>query len=126
MSTTRTINKYPNRRLYDTVDRRYVTLSDIRQLVLEGSDFVVVDRKSEDDITCKILLQIIYEREAEAEAMFSQGFLTDVIRAYAAAPPARTGRYLHDALLRYLRHGAEAASERPNEAEAPLPHERHD
>ena len=59
MSEPRTIKKYPNRRLYDTVESRYITLADIRRLVLERIDFVVVDKKTQGDITRAILLQVI-------------------------------------------------------------------
>jgi len=61
MSELRTIKKYPNRRLYDTVESRYITLSDIRRLVIERIDFVVIDKKSQEDITRSILLQVIAE-----------------------------------------------------------------
>ena len=51
MSEPRVIKKYPNRRLYDTVESRYITLADIRRLVIEHIDFVVIDKKSQQDIT---------------------------------------------------------------------------
>ena len=59
----RVIKKYPNRRLYDTSESKYVTLSDVRELVLQGIAFCVIDKKSGDDITRSILLQIIIEQE---------------------------------------------------------------
>ena len=59
MSEPRTIKKYPNRRLYDTVESRYITLADIRRLVIERIDLVVIDKKSQADITRAILLQVI-------------------------------------------------------------------
>ena len=61
MSGTRVIKKYPNRRLYDTEQSRYITLSDIRKLVMRGSDFQVVDSNSSEDLTRSILLQIMLE-----------------------------------------------------------------
>ena len=61
MSEARVIKKYPNRRLYDTEESRYITLSDIRRLVLDKVDFVVIDKKSQADITSSILLQVISE-----------------------------------------------------------------
>ena len=61
MSDIRTIKKYPNRRLYDTANSGYITLADVKQMVLEGIDFQVVDAKSGEDLTRSILLQIILE-----------------------------------------------------------------
>ena len=90
----RVIRKYPNRRLYDTVESRYVTLADIRRLVVERIDFVVLDRKSQQDITRSILLQVIAEQEGGAESLMSRDFLSQVIRSY--------GNGLHDFVGRYL------------------------
>jgi hypothetical protein len=59
MSEPRVIKKYPNRRLYDTVESRYITLADVRRLVVEKIDFLVIDKKSQEDITRTILLQVI-------------------------------------------------------------------
>src|SRR5437588_4577750 len=67
MSEPRTIKKYPNRRLYDTVESRYITLADIRRLVIERVDFVVIDKKTQGDITRSILLQVIAEQEHDGE-----------------------------------------------------------
>src|SRR5690606_34653363 len=63
MNESRVIKKYPNRRLYDTVESRYITLADIRRLVMDKVDFVVIDKKSQEDITRSILLQVIAEQE---------------------------------------------------------------
>lgn len=82
MSEPRVIKKYPNRRLYDTVESRYITLADIRRLVVERIDFVVVDKKNNGDITRSILLQVIAEQEQLAEPILSQDFMISVIRAY--------------------------------------------
>jgi polyhydroxyalkanoate synthesis repressor PhaR len=82
MSDTRIIKKYPNRRLYDTEESRYITLADIRRLVLEKVDFVVIDKKSERDITRSILLQVISEQEEAGEPLFSRDFLSQAIRSY--------------------------------------------
>jgi polyhydroxyalkanoate synthesis repressor PhaR len=90
----RVIRKYPNRRLYDTVESRYVTLADIRRLVVERIDFVVLDRKSQQDITRSILLQVISEQEGGGESLMSRDFLSQVIRSY--------GNGLHDFVGRYL------------------------
>ena len=73
MSDPRVIKKYPNRRLYDTVESRYITLADVRRLVVEKIDFVVVDKKNNADITRSILLQVIAEQEHLARADLDAG-----------------------------------------------------
>ena len=83
-SGPRVIRKYPNRRLYDTVESRYVTLADVRRLVVERVDFVVLDRKTQQDITRSILLQVIAEQEGAGESLMSRDFLSQVIRSYGS------------------------------------------
>src|SRR5215831_16295578 len=95
---TRVIKKYPNRRLYDTVESRYITLADIRRLVMEKIEFVVIDKKSEEDITRSILLQVIAEQEHAGEPMMSQDFLSQVIRSYGGAMQSFVGSYLEQSL----------------------------
>ncbi|HYM34846.1 MAG TPA: polyhydroxyalkanoate synthesis repressor PhaR [Steroidobacteraceae bacterium] len=97
-SETRVIKKYPNRRLYDTVESRYITLADIRRLVTEKIEFVVIDKKSEEDITRSILLQVIAEQEHAGEPMMSQDFLSQVIRSYGGAMQSFVGNYLEQSL----------------------------
>ena len=70
-STERLIKKYPNRRLYDTQTSSYITLTDVKQLVLDADEFTVVDAKTSEDLTRAILLQIILEEEANGAPMFS-------------------------------------------------------
>ena len=98
MSEPRVIKKYPNRRLYDTVQSKYITLSDIRSLVLERIDFVVIDKKSQDDITRSILLQVIAEQEHGADPVMSRDFLSQVIRSYGGAMQNVVGSYLEQSL----------------------------
>jgi len=98
MSEPRVIKKYPNRRLYDTVESRYITLADVRRLVLERVDFLVVDKKTDEDITRSILLQVIAEQEHEGEPLMSQDFLSQVIRAYGGAMQGYVGSYLEQSL----------------------------
>ena len=81
----RRIKKYPNRRLYDTVESRYITLVDIRRLVIERIDFTVIDKKAQADITRNILLQVITEQEHGSEPMMSREFLSQVIRSYGTS-----------------------------------------
>lgn len=103
MSESRIIKKYPNRRLYDTEESRYITLADIRGLVIDGVDFVVIDKKSGEDITRSILLQVISEQEQHGgEAIMSRDFLSQVIRAYGSAMPSFVGTYLEQSLKLFL------------------------
>ena len=82
MSDTRIIKKYPNRRLYDTHQSRYITLSNVRELVMEETPFQVIDRQTGEDITRSILLQIIMEQESGGEPLFSNDILAQFIRNY--------------------------------------------
>jgi polyhydroxyalkanoate synthesis repressor PhaR len=79
------VKKYPNRRLYDTVESRYITLADIRRLVIERIDFTVIDKKSQTDITRSILLQVIAEQEHGSQPIMSREFLSQVIRSYGTS-----------------------------------------
>lgn len=99
----RVIRKYPNRRLYDTVESRYVTLTDIRKLVVERVDFVVLDRKSQQDITRSILLQVIAEQEGGGESLMSRDFLSQVIRSYGNGLQELVGRYLDESIRLFAR-----------------------
>jgi polyhydroxyalkanoate synthesis repressor PhaR len=101
MSDARTIKKYPNRRLYDTVESRYITLADIRRLVVERIDFVVIDKKSQSDITRSILLQVIAEQEHDGEPLMSRDFLSQVIRSYGGTTRAMVGTYLEQSLRQF-------------------------
>ncbi len=98
MSESRVIKKYPNRRLYDTVESRYITLSDIRKLVMDKVDFTVVDKKTQEDITRSILLQVISEQEHDGEPLMSQDFLAQVIRSYGGTMQTMVGNYLEQSL----------------------------
>ena len=98
MSEPRVIKKYPNRRLYDTVESRYITLADIRRLVMDKVDFVVIDKKSQDDITRSILLQVISEQEHQGEPLMSQDFLSQIIRSYGSTMQGIVGSYLEQSL----------------------------
>jgi polyhydroxyalkanoate synthesis repressor PhaR len=98
MSEPRVIKKYPNRRLYDTVESRYITLADVRRLVTEGKSFVVIDKKTQEDITRSILLQVIAEQEHSGEPVMSQDFLSQVIRSYGSAMQSFVGNYLEQSL----------------------------
>lgn len=91
---TRLIKKYPNRRLYDTRTSSYITLADVKQLVLDHESFAVVDAKSGEDLTRSILLQIILEEEAGGAPLFSSDMLSQIIRFYGHAMQGMMGSYL--------------------------------
>ena len=90
----RLIKKYPNRRLYDTKTSSYITLADVKQMVLKQEDFHVVDAKTGDDLTRQILLQIILEEESGSVPMFSSDLLSQMIRSYGGAMQGFMGSYL--------------------------------
>lgn len=98
MSAPRVVKKYPNRRLYDTAESRYITLADIRRLVTDRIDFVVIDKKSQEDITRAILLQVIAEQEHLGEPLLSQDFLSQIIRSYGSAMQGIVSSYLEQSL----------------------------
>ena len=92
----RLIKKYPNRRLYDTKTSAYITLADVKDLVLHHDDFRVLDAKTNDDLTRSILLQIILEEEAAGAPMFSSDLLAQMIRFYGNAMQGMMGKYLEN------------------------------
>lgn len=94
MAAVRLIKKYPNRRLYDTQTSSYITLSDVKQLVLDQEEFKVVDAKSNEDLTRQILMQIILEEEQEGQPMFTPPVLSQIIRSYGNAMQGMMGAYL--------------------------------
>ncbi|MBM3345272.1 MAG: polyhydroxyalkanoate synthesis repressor PhaR [Betaproteobacteria bacterium] len=93
-SALRLIKKYPNRRLYDTQTSEYITLVDVKELVLENEAFQVVDARTGDDLTRSILLQIILDEEAAGAPMFSCDVLSQFIRFYGNAMQGMVGTYL--------------------------------
>jgi len=98
MSDIRIIKKYPNRRLYDTEQSRYITLSDIRDLVMKGLEFKVIDTNSGDDLTRSILLQIMLEDESGGQPLFSTNMLAQIIRFYGGTVQGMFARYLEESL----------------------------
>jgi polyhydroxyalkanoate synthesis repressor PhaR len=102
MSEPRVIKKYPNRRLYDTVESRYITLADVRRLVVERIEFVVVDKKNNADITRSILLQVIAEQEHLAEPILTQDFMVNVIRAYGTSVQGLVSGHLEQNLKQIM------------------------
>ncbi|HEU4459707.1 MAG TPA: polyhydroxyalkanoate synthesis repressor PhaR [Methylibium sp.] len=90
----RVLKKYPNRRLYDTHSSGYITLADVRQMVLDNERFVVRDAKTGEDLTRSILLQIILEAEADGAPMFTTPVLANIIRFYGHTMQGLMGSYL--------------------------------
>ena len=90
----RVIKKYPNRRLYDTSTSAYITLAEVKQLVMDGESVSVRDAKTGDDLTRSILLQIILEEEAGGAPMFTEAVLANIIRFYGHAMQGFMGAYL--------------------------------
>jgi polyhydroxyalkanoate synthesis repressor PhaR len=98
----RIIKKYPNRRLYDTETSSYITLADVKKLVIENVTFRVEEAKSKDDLTRSILLQIILEEESAGAPMFSSDMLSQIIRFYGNAMQGMMGNYLEKNLHTFL------------------------
>lgn len=94
----RVLKKYPNRRLYDTQGSSYITLADVKQMVLAVQPFVVRDAKTGEDLTRSILLQIILEEETGGAPIFSAQMLSQIIRFYGNAMQAMMGSYLEQNL----------------------------
>ena len=100
--TLRVIKKYPNRRLYDTQTSTYITVTDVKQLVLDSEQFRVVDAKTEEDLTRAILLQIILEEESGGKPIFSEITLSLIIRFYGHAMQGMMGSYLEKNMQAFL------------------------
>ncbi|MCC7218274.1 MAG: polyhydroxyalkanoate synthesis repressor PhaR [Burkholderiales bacterium] len=100
--TLRMIKKYPNRRLYDTANSGYITLADVKQMVLDNIDFQVVDAKSGEDLTRAILLQIILDEEGGGVPMFSSEMLSQMIRFYGSAQQTIMGQYMEQNVKAFL------------------------
>lgn len=98
----RILKKYPNRRLYDTQTSAYITLADVKTMVLDGQDFEVRDAKTGEDLTRSILLQIILEEETGGVPMFSTQMLAHLIRFYGHAMQGLMGSYLEKNLQTFV------------------------
>jgi polyhydroxyalkanoate synthesis repressor PhaR len=98
----RILKKYPNRRLYDTQTSSYITLADVKRMVLDGEHFEVRDAKTADDLTRSILLQIILEEETGGMPMFSTTMLAQVIRYYGHTMQGMMGSYLETNLQAFV------------------------
>lgn len=102
MAATRIIKKYPNRRLYDTEISSYITIEDVRQLIVDGEDFEVRDAKSGEDLTRIVLLQIISEQEQDGEPVLSTQLLSHIIRFYGDSMQGFMGNYLERSMQMFM------------------------
>ena len=98
MNGCRVIKKYPNRRLYDTEVSKYVTLSDVRQLVIDREPVMVIDAKTKEDLTRSVLLQIILEQEEDGNPIMSAEMLEQLIRLYGDPFQANFASYLENSV----------------------------
>jgi polyhydroxyalkanoate synthesis repressor PhaR len=118
---TRILKKYPNRRLYDTTASSYITLTDVKKMVLSGQGFVVRDAKTSEDLTRSILLQIILEEETGGVPMFSSQMLAQIIRFYGHAMQGMMGSYLEKNLQTFTDIQARLAEPSLGLYDAPVP-----
>ncbi len=101
MNGPRFLKKYPNRRLYDTSTSKYITLEDVRRLVLDGVQFVVRDSKTDEDITRSVLLQVIAEQEEAGQPIFTVPILTQMIQFYGDAIQGLASEFLQRSLVAF-------------------------
>ena len=102
MTAIRIIKKYPNRRLYDTEISSYITIEDVRQLIVDGESFEVRDAKTGNDLTRQVLLQIITEHEQDGQPMLSTELLSQLIRFYGDSLQGFMGNYLERSMQVFL------------------------
>lgn len=107
MTKSRVIKKYPNRRLYDTDISSYITIEDVRQLIVDGEDFEVRDAKSGEDLTRQVLLQIIAEHEQDGQPMLSTQLLSQIIRFYGDSMQGFMGTYLDRSMQAFMEQQAQ-------------------
>ena len=113
MASERIIKKYPNRRLYDTEQSKYITLVDVRELVMNCVRFRVLDTSSNEDITRQILMQIIIEEESGGKPLFSADMLAQLIRFYGGTMQGLFARYLEESFNLFARQQEQASKSLP-------------
>ncbi|MCW8878227.1 MAG: polyhydroxyalkanoate synthesis repressor PhaR [Kangiellaceae bacterium] len=106
MSEMRVIKKYPNRRLYDTQISSYITLNDIKELVMSYSDFKVVDAKTNEDLTRCTLMQIIAEEETNGHPIMTAEILKEFVRFYGDSMQAMMSRFLEHSIKHFMERRA--------------------
>ncbi|MGX5175027.1 polyhydroxyalkanoate synthesis repressor PhaR [Aliikangiella sp. IMCC44653] len=102
MSDIRVIKKYPNRRLYDTTKSSYITLTDIKKLVMSYSEFKVVDAKTGEDLTRCTLMQIIAESESNGQPLLTTEILQEFVRFYGDSMQAMMSRFLEHSIKHFM------------------------
>lgn len=115
MLEERIIKKYPNRRLYDTDDSKYITFADVRKLVMSGVKIKVVDSASEEDLTRQILMQIIMEEELGGRPLFTAEMLAQLIRFYGGTMQGVFARYLEESFNLFSNQQLEAQTGIPKD-----------
>lgn len=101
----REFKKYPNRRLYDIQQSKYVTVEDIRHIILEGETISVVDSKTDKDLTRSVLLQILSEQESEGhEPILTNRVMEQLIRFYGAPTQSIMSKYIEQSIMTFLDH----------------------
>jgi polyhydroxyalkanoate synthesis repressor PhaR len=122
MNDIRVIKKYPNRRLYDTEISRYITLDEVRQLVLDNVVFRVEDKRTGRDITRSILLQVIAEQEEDGDPIFTTELLTFLVKFYGDPMQSSVSRYLELSTRLFMeQHSSFNAQLRNLMGQAPYP-----
>ena len=114
MTKPRIIKKYPNRRLYDTNISSYITIEDVRQLIVDGEEFEVRDAKSGEDLTRQVLLQIIAEHEQDGQPMLSTQLLSQIIRFYGDSMQGFMGTYLDRSMQAFMGQQAQLRQQMGN------------
>jgi polyhydroxyalkanoate synthesis repressor PhaR len=102
----RVIKKYPNRRIYDTQYSKYIKVEDIRDMIVEGESFVVLDSKTGKDVTRSVLLQLIIEQESEKNPLFTTENLKTFIRYYGQVPHQSFAEFI-DQSMSFFQHQQE-------------------
>jgi polyhydroxyalkanoate synthesis repressor PhaR len=111
------IKKYPNRRLYDTQTSTYITLVDVKRMVLEKDEFQVLDAKTNEDLTRSIMLQIILEEESGGVPLFSAEMLAQIIRSYGHVMQGMLGSYLEKNMQAFADIQSDLAGDAQTDAE---------
>jgi len=106
MTEIRVIKKYPNRRLYDTQISSYITLNDIKDLVMSYSDFKVIDAKTKEDLTRCTLMQIIAEEETSGQPILTSEILKEFVRFYGDSMQAMMSRFLEHSIKLFMERRA--------------------
>ncbi len=106
MPEKRIIKKYPNRRLYDTQISSYITLNDVKELVMSYSEFQVVDAKTKEDLTRCTLMQIIAEEESNGQPILTEDILKEFVRFYGDSMQAMMSRFLEHSIKLFMERRA--------------------